>query len=82
MSSAETLAYRSPISKLARFFRKSRDKWKSKCKTAKQENKSLKIRLAKMTESRNRWKAKARCSAEYPDAEGGTSTSETKNRVQ
>ena len=59
MSVAETLGYRSPLSKLLRFFRRSRDQWKSKCKVAKEENKSLKIRLAKMTESRDRWKAQS-----------------------
>jgi uncharacterized protein YdaU (DUF1376 family) len=60
MSVGETLPYRSPISKLLRFFCRSRDQWKAKCKEAKRENKSLKYRLAKMTESRDRWKAEAR----------------------
>jgi hypothetical protein len=60
MSIGESLPYRSPIAKLVRFFCGSRDKWKAKCKEAKRENKSLKYRLAKMTESRNRWKAQAR----------------------
>jgi hypothetical protein len=64
MSVAETLPYRSPISKLLRFFCRSRDKWKAKCKEAKRENKSLKYRLAVMTESRDRWKAKAQGSGE------------------
>lgn len=64
MSIGESLPYRSPISKLLRFFCRSRDKWKTKCKEAKRENKSLKYRLAVMTESRDRWKAKARGSAE------------------
>jgi hypothetical protein len=66
MSIGESLPYRSPISKLLRFFCRSRDKWKAKCKMAKRENKSLKYRLAKMTESRNRWKIQARCSTQYP----------------
>ena len=57
MSIAEDLGYRSPISKLLPFFCGSRDKWKAKCKAAKVENKSLKIRLAKMTASRDRWRA-------------------------
>ena len=57
MSIGESLPFRSPISKLLRFFCRSRDKWKAKCKAAKRENKSLKYRLAVMTESRNRWKA-------------------------
>ena len=60
MSIGESLPYRSPISKLLRFFCRSRDKWKAKCKAAKRENKSLKYRLAVMTENRNRWKAEVR----------------------
>jgi regulator of replication initiation timing len=60
VSSAEALPYRSPISKLLRFFCRSRDKWKAKCKEVKRENKSLKYRLAVMTESRDRWKAEVR----------------------
>lgn len=60
MSSTESLSYRSPVAKLLRFFRRSGDRWKDKCKTAKRENKSLKTRLAKMKESRDRWKAEAR----------------------
>lgn len=69
MSIGESVSYRSPVSKLARFFERSRDKWKAKCKTAKRENKSLKIRLAKMKESRDRWKAKARTLKEGLSAE-------------
>jgi uncharacterized protein YdaU (DUF1376 family) len=45
--------------KLVRFFSASRDGWKTKCKAAKKENKSLKQRLAKMTENRDRWKSRA-----------------------
>jgi hypothetical protein len=69
MSIGESLPYRSPISKLLRFFCRSRDKWKAKCKEAKRENKSLKYRLAVMTENRNRWKAEARSSAKILPAE-------------
>jgi hypothetical protein len=68
MSIGESLPYRSPISKLLRFFRRSRDKWKAKCKEGKRENRSLKYCLAKMTESRDRWKAEARNSAKSPPA--------------
>ena len=60
MSVDETVAFLSPQSKLVRFFHRSRDKWKTKCKEAKRENKSLKYRLAVMTQSRNRWKAEVR----------------------
>jgi len=60
MSVGQTPPFRSPISKLVRFFCRSRDKWKAKCKAAKREKKSLKYCLAKMRESRDRWKAEVR----------------------
>jgi len=69
MSIGESVSYRSPVSKLARFFERSRNNWKAKCMVAKRENKSLKIRLAKMKESRDRWKAKARTLKEGLSAE-------------
>ena len=81
MSVAETLGYRSPIAKLLRFFLRSRDQWKAKCKAAKRENKSLKIRLAKMAESRDRWKAKARGVDGHAETDAGQSHAETKNRM-
>jgi len=82
MSIGDSLPYRSPISKLVRFFRQSRDNWKAKCKTAKRENKSLKTRLAKMKESRDRWKAEARCLRSNLQAETGPAEEKTKTRVQ
>jgi hypothetical protein len=82
MSSADSSSYRSPITKLLRFFRHSRDQWKAKCKTAKRENKSLKTRLAKMKESRDRWKAEARCLRNDLQAETGAAEEKTKTRVQ
>ena len=60
MSISEAFPFISPVSKLLRFFHRSRDQWKAKCKAAKRENKSLKYRLAKMTESRDRWKSEVR----------------------
>jgi hypothetical protein len=39
---------------------RSRDEWKAECKEAKRENKSLKYRLAAMTQSRDRGKADVR----------------------
>ena len=70
MSIGEKLSYLSPIHKLLSFFRKSRDKWKAKCQEAKKANKSLKYCLAKMTESRDRWKAEAKkWKAEARDSE-------------
>jgi tRNA/tmRNA/rRNA uracil-C5-methylase (TrmA/RlmC/RlmD family) len=55
---AET--FRSPVSKLLAFFRRSRDRWKAKCKQAKKELKSLKTCHAKLKASRDYWKQKAR----------------------
>ena len=77
MSVDETVAFLSPQSKLVRFFHRSRDKWKTKCKEAKRENKSLKYRLAVMTESRNRWKAEARGSGKPTAAETASVAEET-----
>jgi hypothetical protein len=78
----ESFPYRSPISKLLRFFCGSRDKWKARCKEAKRENKSLKYRLAKMTESRDRWKVQARYAGKSPGMETTAVEEEaTKNRA-
>jgi hypothetical protein len=60
MSVEEPVSYLSPQRTLLRFFHRSRDKWKVKCKEAKRENKSLKYRLGVMTANRDRWKAEAR----------------------
>lgn len=81
MSVAEALGYRSPIAKLLRFFRRSRDQWKAKCKAAKREKKSLKIRLAKMTESRDRWKAKAQDADGYAETKATQPHAEAKKRM-
>jgi hypothetical protein len=54
-----SLPFLSPLAKLVVFFQRSRDRWKEKCKTAKRQNKSLKLCLAKMKESRDRWKCRA-----------------------
>ena len=82
MSIGESLPYRSPISKLLRFFCRSRDQWKTKCKEAKRENKSLKYRLAKMKQSRDRWKAQARDLGKSPRMEATPVVEETtKNRA-
>jgi hypothetical protein len=74
--------FRSPVSKLLRFFHRSRDKWKAKCKAAKRENKSLKYRLAKMTESRDRWKAEVRSLRTSVEEEKAPAEVETKNRSE
>jgi hypothetical protein len=77
MSISESLPYRSPISKLLRFFCGSRDKWKAKCKAAKRENKSLKYCLAKMKESRDRWKSQARDAVKNAQVEVASVEEET-----
>jgi len=82
MMSVDSLPYRSPVSKLLRFFRQSRDNWKAKCKAAKRENKSLKTRLAKTRESRDRWKAEARCLRESLQAEREPVGDGTKNGLR
>jgi hypothetical protein len=82
MSIGESLPYRSPVSKLLRFFCGSRDKWKAKCKAAKRETKSLKYRLAKMTESRDRWKAELRLLRKSIPEEAVLAEVEIKNRAE
>jgi hypothetical protein len=72
MSSGEPLPYRSPISKLLRFFCRSRDKWKAKCQAAKRKSRSLKYCLAKMKESRDRWKDEVRSLRKSLPAEAET----------
>ncbi len=59
MPARRSFSFLSPLTKLVSFFRKSRDKWKEKCKAAKRQNKSLKVCLDKMKQSRDRWKARA-----------------------
>ena len=83
MSVGESLPYHSPTTKLLHFFRRSRDQWKAKCKAAKQENKSLKYRLAVMTQNRNRWKAEARELRKYrPEGTEQPLAEPSKNRAQ
>jgi hypothetical protein len=51
--------YKSPVRKLARFFERSRDQWKAKCREAKETIKYLKKRGHFLEESRDRWKSRA-----------------------
>jgi len=50
--------YKSPKNKLINFFLSSRDKWKVKAQSAKQENKLLKNRIKFLEESKAKIKAK------------------------
>jgi hypothetical protein len=56
----EQKTYRSPLSKLVRFFERSRDGWKEKCQAAKKKAKALVNHVVALKKSRNRWKALAR----------------------
>ena len=61
MKSATTdKEYKSPVRKLARFFEKSRDKWKAKCREAKGQIRLLKNRVRFLEQSRDRWKSEAK----------------------
>ncbi|MBM3130865.1 MAG: hypothetical protein FJ009_19835 [Chloroflexi bacterium] len=48
--------YTSPQRKLLRFFEKSRNQWKTKCRDAKSKVKRLSERVRFLEESRDRWK--------------------------
>ena len=58
-SSPEPGQYRSPQRKLVRFFEKSRNQWKAKCRDAKRLVRRLKNRAAWLEHSRDTWKARA-----------------------
>jgi chromosome segregation ATPase len=58
-SATKDKVYTSPVRKLARFFEKSRDQWKAKCRAAKQTIKYLQNRVRFLEESRERWKSRA-----------------------
>jgi hypothetical protein len=51
--------YTSPIQKLVRFFERSRDQWKAKCREAKRKLKSLKSRHRVLRKSRDQWREQA-----------------------
>jgi hypothetical protein len=51
--------YTSPQRKLLRFFEKSRNQWKTKCRDAKSKVKRLSKRVRFLEESRDRWKKQA-----------------------
>ena len=50
---------KSPRRKLVKFFEKSRDQWKAKCRETKVLVKRLKNRVRFLEHSRDRWKAEA-----------------------
>ena len=50
------MMFKSPVSKLAKFFRRSRDGWKAKCQESKRANKKLANQTRAVEKSRARWK--------------------------
>ncbi len=58
-SATKDKVYKSPVRKLARFFEKSRDQWKAKCREAKRTIKYLKNRVRFLEENQDRWKRRA-----------------------
>jgi methyl-accepting chemotaxis protein len=52
--------FTSPIQKLARFFRRSRDNWKQKCRSAKEALKRVKNEAYALRKSRDEWKELAK----------------------
>jgi hypothetical protein len=58
-SSPDPGHYRSPQRKLVRFFEKSRNQWKAKCREAKRLVRRFKNRAAWLEHSRDTWKTKA-----------------------
>ena len=56
----EAREFKSPVSKLVRFFRVSRDGWKQKHHALKQHCKKLANQTAAVEKSRDRWKREAK----------------------
>ena len=59
-SATKDKVYKSPVRKLARFFEKSRDQWKAKCREAKAQIKLHKNRIRFLEESRERWRSRVK----------------------
>ena len=59
-SATKDKEYTSPVPKLARFFEKSRDQWKAKCREAKRMLKCLRSRNRFLQKSRDQWRQKAK----------------------
>ena len=58
-SANATRKFRSPPHKLVGFFQGSRDKWKRKCREAKQRCKLLANQVRAVEKSREQWRAQA-----------------------
>lgn len=51
--------FKSPTSRLARLFRKSRDQWKQRAAEKQKKLRALEIKVRDLRESRERWKQQA-----------------------
>ena len=60
LKTADGTTYKSRPKLLVEFFRRSRDKWKDKCKAAKEELKKANNLNHWLETSRDQWKARAR----------------------
>ena len=52
--------FKSPVSRLARLFQKSRDNWKEKALSKQKRLRALEIKLRDLSTSREQWKAQAK----------------------
>ena len=50
--------YKSPVRRLAQFFKQSRDKWKKRAKEKQKEVRGLKVKVRDLRQSREQWKKK------------------------
>lgn len=60
LQAADGTVYKSRLKVLVAFFRRSRDKWKQKCKDVRAELKKANNRSRWLETNRDKWKAKAR----------------------
>ena len=51
--------FKSPVTRLARLFRKGRDNWKEKALEKQAKTRSLEIKIRDLSNSRENWKARA-----------------------
>lgn len=54
-----TQKYKSPVKRLARLFKKSRDSWKEKAAQKQKKLRALEIKVRDLWTSREKWKARA-----------------------
>jgi outer membrane murein-binding lipoprotein Lpp len=62
-------SYKSPQSKLVKFFEKSRDQWKAKCSKAKIDVKRLKNRVRFLENSKEHWKSRVKAAKREKEEE-------------